>query len=112
MNILSNAHQAIKVVARYGLKTWGGKKAGSDYGRHKNSGKGIPRGTMDKICDPFFTTKAPRHRHCLGLSISYGIIQENMGGDIKVPKNVKGWRELKFTVRVLWDGLVGKSNLS
>ncbi len=51
-------------------------------------GSGIPAGIMDKIMDPFFTTKPGDLGTGLGLSISHGIIS-NHGGKITI-ESVKG----------------------
>jgi two-component system NtrC family sensor kinase len=51
--------------------------------RVKDNGKGIPQKDLDKIFQPFFTTKPPGQGTGLGLSLSYEIIQVN-GGEIKV----------------------------
>ncbi|MBL7204902.1 MAG: PAS domain S-box protein [Desulfobacteraceae bacterium] len=42
-------------------------------------GTGIPQDILDKICDPFFSTKPRGEGTGLGLSISYGIIREHGG---------------------------------
>jgi two-component system, NtrC family, sensor kinase len=44
-----------------------------------DTGSGIEREHLDRIYDPFFTTKAPGYGTGLGLSISYGIVQEHDG---------------------------------
>ena len=44
-----------------------------------DNGSGIPQAIMDKLCNPFFSTKPADHGTGLGLSISYGIIEEHMG---------------------------------
>ena len=47
-----------------------------------DTGCGIKDEDIDKIFDPFYTTKPVGKGTGLGLSVSYGIIQQH-GGDIK-----------------------------
>lgn len=49
----------------------------------KDNGKGIPQKIVDKIFQPFFTTKPTGQGTGLGLSLSYDIIKAQ-GGEIKV----------------------------
>jgi two-component system NtrC family sensor kinase len=48
-----------------------------------DQGQGIPRTELNKIFEPFYTTKDPGKGTGLGLSICYGIIQEH-GGRMEV----------------------------
>jgi signal transduction histidine kinase len=48
-----------------------------------DNGKGIPQNLVDKIFQPFFTTKPTGQGTGLGLSMSYDIIKAH-GGEIKV----------------------------
>ena len=49
----------------------------------KDNGNGVPQKVMDKIFQPFFTTKPTGQGTGLGLSLSYDIIKAQ-GGEIKV----------------------------
>ena len=52
----------------------------------KDNGTGIPQKVVDKIFQPFFTTKPTGQGTGLGLSLSYDIIKAH-GGEIKVETN-------------------------
>lgn len=49
-----------------------------------DNGDGIPENVVDKIFQPFFTTKPTGEGTGLGLSLSYDIITNGHGGQIKV----------------------------
>jgi len=60
------------------------KKVDSKVEIHvKDNGIGIPQKVVDKIFQPFFTTKPTGQGTGLGLSLSYDIIKAH-GGEIKV----------------------------
>jgi len=50
----------------------------------KDNGNGIPQKLVDKIFQPFFTTKPTGQGTGLGLSISYDIVTKAHGGELKV----------------------------
>jgi C4-dicarboxylate-specific signal transduction histidine kinase len=50
----------------------------------KDNGLGIPQKLMEKIFQPFFTTKPAGEGTGLGLSMSYEIITKGHGGELKV----------------------------
>ena len=53
----------------------------------KDNGNGIPQQDLDKIFQPFFTTKPTGEGTGLGLSLSYDIVKAH-GGEIKVESEV------------------------
>lgn len=63
----------------------------------RDTGHGIQEAEIDRIFDPFFTTKASKNGTGLGLSLSYGIIQ-NHGGTIRVESLVN--KGTTFTIRL------------
>jgi signal transduction histidine kinase len=48
-----------------------------------DNGNGIPQKVLDKIFQPFFTTKPTGQGTGLGLSLSYDIVKAH-GGELKV----------------------------
>jgi two-component system C4-dicarboxylate transport sensor histidine kinase DctB len=58
-----------------------------------DNGVGIPVDRIDRIFDPFFTTKPVGKGLGLGLSISYGIVQD-FGGEIHARNRPEGGAEL------------------
>ena len=55
----------------------------------EDNGNGISQNILDKIFQPFFTTKPTGQGTGLGLSLSYDIIKTH-GGEIKVETIVQG----------------------
>jgi signal transduction histidine kinase len=50
----------------------------------KDNGTGIPQKVIDKIFQPFFTTKPTGSGTGLGLSLSYDIVTKGHGGELSV----------------------------
>lgn len=84
-NIINNSIDAIKEHADKGTIEITSKLSGRTiYIKFKDSGSGIPTEVMEKVFDPFFSTKEVGKGTGLGLSISHGIIKDHGGWiDIK-----------------------------
>jgi PAS domain S-box-containing protein len=77
LNILSNAHQAIGNKGEIAIFLFReGDRVILEIG---DTGPGVPEEIKGRIFDPFFTTKPVGQGTGLGLSVSYGIIQEYNG---------------------------------
>lgn len=61
-----------------------------------DNGTGMPQQVIDKIFQPFFTTKPTGQGTGLGLSLSYDIIKKGHGGELKV--NTKEGEGSQFIV--------------
>lgn len=104
VNLLMNALQAmagpghVRIATRY------------DYDRKtvaitvSDDGPGMPVEIQNRIFDPFFSTKKTGESTGLGLSVSYGIIQEH-GGDITV--NAEPGKGSEFVIVLPVDGHEG-----
>ena len=104
LNIYNNAFYAVSEKV---------KKQGRDYEpvisvstkknshqveiRVRDNGDGVPQKIVDKIFQPFFTTKPTGEGTGLGLSLSYDIIKAH-GGEIKVTTKEGSFTE--FVVQV------------
>jgi two-component system NtrC family sensor kinase len=85
MNILVNAAQAIDKSGTIGIKTW--HADGVVCIAISDTGCGIPQSAMDRIFEPFYTTKPVGKGTGLGLSLAYGILREH-GGRIDVASRI------------------------
>jgi GAF domain-containing protein len=86
MNILTNALDALQESLIESPKIWIRTKV-IDTNHLQiciaDNGCGIPENVRDRIFEPFFTTKEIGQGSGLGLSVSYQIIVEKHGGQIK-----------------------------
>ncbi|MTJ46780.1 GAF domain-containing protein [Dolichospermum sp. UHCC 0259] len=86
MNILTNSLDAIKESSAESPKIWIRTKViDNNYLQISiaDNGCGISENVCDRIFEPFFTTKEIGQGSGLGLSVSYQIIVEKHGGQIK-----------------------------
>ncbi len=96
MNILINASQAMPTSGRLTIQTGVMEQENILYTRVTDTGMGISEENLQKIFDPFFSTKGNAGTG-LGLSVSYGII-ENHGGTIEVASTLGGGTS--FTIKL------------
>ncbi len=83
---LAESEEVYEPVVIVTTRRLGSPPGGGDGGieiRVKDNGNGIPQKVLDKIFQPFFTTKPTGQGTGLGLSLSYDIIKAH-GGEIKV----------------------------
>ncbi|MBW2722440.1 MAG: PAS domain-containing sensor histidine kinase, partial [Deltaproteobacteria bacterium] len=83
INILNNSHDAIGSDGAIGITTNHDMDAGEIVISFMDSGRGIPPEIINKIFDPFFSTKGVGEGTGLGLSVTFGIIKDH-GGHIEV----------------------------
>jgi signal transduction histidine kinase/DNA-directed RNA polymerase subunit N (RpoN/RPB10) len=94
LNLINNAFYAASLPSKGGFPdsdnskiptVWvSTKKEGNKVLiRVKDNGPGIPKNTLDKIFQPFFTTKPTGQGTGLGLSLSYDIVKAH-GGELRV----------------------------
>jgi signal transduction histidine kinase len=90
LNLINNAFYAVSEKAKQNLNGYEPtvtvstlKNNGKIEIKVKDNGDGIPQKVLDKIFQPFFTTKPTGQGTGLGLSLSYDIVKAH-GGELKV----------------------------
>ncbi len=76
-NLISNAVQAMQQQGTLWVSTYTANQQAHIVIR--DEGEGIPAEILERVTEPFFTTKDPGKGTGLGLSISYNIVQEHRG---------------------------------
>jgi len=91
LNLINNAFYAVsekkkKVQQGYEPTVSVSTKKKNDIVQIKvrDNGSGIPQKALDKIFQPFFTTKPAGQGTGLGLSLAYDIVTQGHGGEMKV----------------------------
>jgi two-component system NtrC family sensor kinase len=79
MNLIINAAEAMNGDGRLTLATRLDPTREFIEVEVTDTGHGIDKETMEKLYDPFFTTKDVGHGTGLGLAISYGIVKGHKG---------------------------------
>jgi PAS domain S-box-containing protein len=76
LNLMLNAADAMKGKGRISLTTRYGKRQDRCMISVEDNGPGIPENLIDKIFEPFFSTKGTNG---LGLAVSWGIVERHRG---------------------------------
>ncbi len=86
LNIVNNAFAAVKDGGKIDISA---KREGTDLisVTFTDDGCGIPKSDLERVFEPFFSTKTKQGGTGLGLSITYGLVQE-LGGSIGVQSEV------------------------
>ena len=80
LNLIVNAEQAMREVRDKGtLRIRLGKGEGTVWVSFHDDGPGIPKESLPRIFDPFYTTKRPGRGTGLGLSICKSVMKEHNG---------------------------------
>jgi PAS domain S-box-containing protein len=97
MNILMNARDVFRerMVADPHLKLTISRSGERCILTIADNGGGIPEEIMDRIFDPYFTTKPPDRGTGIGLFMSRNIVENNMGGRLTV-RNVGEGAEFRI----------------
>lgn len=81
LNLISNASDALEARVDATIKISTEADGSRAVFRISDNGGGIPAENIDKIFQPFFTTKPPGRGTGLGLAITYQIVKDH-GGEI------------------------------
>jgi two-component system NtrC family sensor kinase len=122
LNIILNAEQAM-IEAHGGGKLTIKSEEIEDYIRisFTDDGPGIPAENLDRLFDPFFTTRGERGGTGLGLSLCHGIVAEHGGRIYARSKAGKGatvfvqlplTRQLSLTTEKIGESKVAEEKLA
>ncbi|MBN2493742.1 MAG: PAS domain S-box protein [Deltaproteobacteria bacterium] len=88
MNVMVNAAEAMNGRGKLGIRTWTDPDARTAGVAISDTGVGIPKESLDKLYEPFYTTKETGHGTGLGLAITYGIVRRH-GGTMEVESRLE-----------------------
>ncbi|MDM8517756.1 transporter substrate-binding domain-containing protein [Desulfobacterales bacterium HSG16] len=104
LNLIGNARDALEekyadaldesVQKEIRIRTW--EEPELIFIEIKDNGIGISDENLEKLFEPFYTTKNPGKGTGLGLSISYGIIEE-MNGEIMVQSRINEYTRITIS---------------
>lgn len=97
VNLLSNARDATEEQEHRLIRVTVSKEVGEAKIVVKDNGKGIKEEDLDKIFNPFFTTKSPKLGTGIGLSVTHKIVKEHDG---EITCKSSPGRGCEFTVKL------------
>ncbi|MCB9789090.1 MAG: CHASE domain-containing protein [Deltaproteobacteria bacterium] len=108
MNLLTNARDAVAArpegsrVVTLSLRRLDAARPPRVRFTVEDNGVGIPAESLDRIFEPFYTTKSRERGTGLGLSVSFGIVRDH-GGDLLVES--EPGRGTRFHIDIpIWQG--------
>jgi two-component system NtrC family sensor kinase len=106
LNLITNGEQAMERMPRQAHRLTIRTRREGDVIRieFEDTGPGIPANLLERIFNPFFTTKPPGEGTGLGLSISYGIVRDH-GGQITVQSRVRQGTTFRVVLPACLDEL-------
>ena len=99
LNLITNAFAAMENGGRLTIESDVENDAQVSI-RFTDTGHGIPEGDLERVFEPFFSTRIGKGGTGLGLSISYGLVQE-IGGKIEVKSKVAEGTTFKLTLPLI-----------
>src|SRR3989442_563584 len=107
LNLLTNASDAMPKGGRLTVRAKSSSLAGADAAQidFADTGEGIPAEHLEKIWDPFFTTKPEGQGTRLGLAICRRIVEEH-GGAISIASNPGEGASLQIKLPVTATGRI------
>ncbi|MGA2133647.1 MAG: ATP-binding protein [Bryobacteraceae bacterium] len=103
LNLFLNARDAMEGGGVLSVRAWA-EESGARV-EVADTGHGISPDYIQRIYDPFFTTKGSRKGTGMGLAVTYGIIQEHQGS-IEVSSRPGGTR---FQIRLPWSRAISRA---
>ena len=99
LNIMINARDALteRAIKNPELLVTISKDDGRTVVTIADNAGGIPEEILEKIFDPYFTTKGPQHGTGVGLFMSKAIIEKNMDGCLSV-RNLAAGAEFRIEI--------------
>ncbi|HVG13511.1 MAG TPA: ATP-binding protein [Chitinophagaceae bacterium] len=105
LNLFNNAFYSVsekkkRMNGQFDPTVWVSTKDHNSYVEIcvRDNGSGIPQNIINKIFQPFYTTKPSGHGTGLGLSLSYDIITKEHGGSLSVDTEEGEWAQ--FVVKL------------